>query len=321
MRLKAWLPLLLSMAATAAAQDKKNAQDGLTPTDVLHTLRVTADARLQASLGQGTLEIGPASEDVDLKEFSVLFQAAVGLGMNFEVEASLPVAFTSEFEVDAAAGTEFRVEEQGLGDLTLGVNYAILRDNGDDPQLLIGAFVVLPTGDDDPAEAEIVVNNVVQQAGDEGGIGDGAFSYGFQIGLSKRFSNLEPYFLFRYLVGGDSDVDNVETDHADVATLLVGLEIHAGDQATVDLRAVLSMNSGEVDKLANGTEETEEAHLSYGFQGRVYLSLGGQVALVAGVGIIAVEDHALIEESPAAFELSDTWVFGAEFGLQISFGK
>lgn len=319
MRVRTWLPVFLALSTPAFAQDGARAQDGLTPTDVLPVGRFTADARLVMAVGEGTLDSGPATIDGDIRQFLAVFEAALGLGMGFEVEAQLPVAFTSEISFDES-GIEFTEESRGLGDLSLGVNYAIIQQKGDEPQLIAGAFILLPVGDDDPSEPEITGAGPFNQPGEEGGIGDGAFGFGGQIGVSKRFGNIEPYFLFRYFVHGESEESDIETDHADVASIILGLEIHAGDQATIDLRAWVDIRSEEVEEDTNtGAESTEEEHASYGFQGRVYLSLGSQVAIVAGVGISAVEDHALDEQSQ--FELTDTWLFGAEFGLRIVFGK
>lgn len=318
MRFKSWLPVFLALSTSAFAQDGARAQDGLTPTDVLPVGRFTADARLIMSLGQGTLDLGPAELDGDIREFQVLFQAAAGLGLGFEVEAELPVAFTSELSFDDS-GSEVTFEEKGLGDLTLRANYAIIQEKGDEPQLMIGAFILLPVGDDDLTDPEVTGTGLFDQPGEEGGIGDGAFGFGGQVGLSKRFGQIEPYFLFRYFVHGESEVDDIETDHADVATLILGLELHAGDQATIDLRIWADIRSEEVEEDEFGSETTEEAYASYGFQGRVYLSIGSQVAIVAGVGIASVEDHAIDEESE--IDLTDTWLFSAEFGIRIVFGK
>ena len=314
------VPILLALSTSAFAQakDGERAQDGLTPTDILPAGRFTGGARLAFALGEGTLEAGPASEDAELRQFLIVFEAQAGLGLGFEVEAQLPVAFSADFEVDGD-GFELREEAKGLGDLGLALNYAVIRESKDDPQLFIGAFVILPTGDDDPGETELIVGNAVVTPGEEAGFGEGAFSFGFQAGVSKRMGNVEPYLLFRYLFAGTSDVDDVETDQADVGTLIFGLEIHAGEQVTVDLRAQLDFIGEEVDEDSTGAETTEEEHLGYGFQGRVYLSLGSQVALTAGAGITALEDHALDEESD--FELTDTWVFGAELGLRVVFGR
>ena len=313
-----YLPLFLAMTTSAIAQDGARAQDGLTPTDVLQAGRFTADARLVMSLGEGTLDAGPGSIDGDIRQFLAVFEAAAGLGMGFEIEAQLPVAFSSEISFEES-GVEFTEESKGLGDLTLGANFAVIEQKGDEPQLIIGAFVLLPVGDDDPSEPEITGAGIFDQPGEEGGIGDGALGFGGQIGISKRFGSVEPYFVFRYFVHGESDVDDIETDHADVASLILGMEIHGGDQVTVDLRVWADIRGEEVEEDDLGNESTEEQHASYGFQGRVFLSLGSQVAIVAGVGLSAVEDHAISEETD--FELTDTWVFGAEFGLHIVFGK
>lgn len=315
------LPILLAMSTSAFAQGKdgERAQDGLTPTDVLQMGRFTVDARLLMSIGSGTLEAGPGELEGEIRQFVAVFEAAAGLGAGFEIEAQLPIAFTSELSFDEG-GVEFSEESKGLGDLTLGLNYAIIQQTADEPQLIIGAFILLPVGDDDPSEPEITGTGLFDQPGEDGGIGDGAFGFGGQVGLSKRFGNVEPYFLFRYFVHGESEVDDIETDHADVASILLGLEIHAGDQATIDLRVWADIRSEEVEEdTLTSTESTEEAHASYGFRGRVYLSLGSQVAIVAGVGLSAVEDHSIDEDSQ--IDLTDTWLFDAEFGLRVVFGR
>jgi hypothetical protein len=311
-------PILLALSTSAFAQDGQRAQDGLTPTDVLPTGRFTADARLLLSFGEGTLDSGPASLDGDIRQFVAVFEAAAGLGMGFEIEAQLPVAFTSELSFEES-GVEYTEESRGLGDLSLGLNYALIQQAKDEPQLIVGAFILLPVGDDDPSEPEISGAGIFDQPGEEGGIGDGAFGFGGQIGVSKRFGQVEPYFVFRYFVHGESEQDDIETDHADVATLLFGLEVHAGDQITLDFRAQVDVVGEETDEDELGDETTEEEHLTYGARGRIYLSLGSQVAIVAGVGISAVQDHALNEESD--FDLTDTWLFDAEFGLRIVFGR
>ena len=317
--MRLYLPLFLALSTSAAvAQDGARAQDGLTPTDVLPMGRFTANARLAMSLGEGTLDSGPASLEGDIRNFFVIFEAAAGLGMGFEIEAQLPIAITSEVSFEES-GVEYTEESRGLGDLTLGANYAIIEQKGEEPQLIIGGFILIPVGNDDPSEPEITGAGIFDQPGEEGGIGDGAFGFGGQIGISKRFGSVEPYFVFRYFVHGESDQDDIETDHADVASLIFGMEIHGGDQVTIDLRVWADISGEEGDEDEFGNETTEEQHASYGFQGRVFLALGSQVAVVAGVGISAVEDHAISEE--AQFDLTDTWVFGAEFGLHIVFGK
>jgi hypothetical protein len=307
--------LVLSLAL---AQGDAKAQEGLTPTDILSMGRFTAAGYLGASIGQASLEANTFDEDGDIREFLLRLEVAVGLGAGFEVEASLPIALMSELEFDSG-GVEFKQESKGLGDLTLGLNYALIQETKDAPQLLIGAFVVLPTGDDEAGEPEIVVNNVVVQDGEDAGFGTGAFQYGFQVGLSKRAGQVEPYLLFRYLFGGTGDDGDVETEFANVGTLLLGMEIHAGDQLTIDIRGILEFRSDEVEEDEFNNETTEEAHVSYGLQGRLYASLGSQVALVLGLGAFSTQDHAINEESD--LDLTGVIIITAEVGLQISFGK
>jgi len=315
--------LVIALGSTAFAQgarDTERAQDGLTPTDVLPVGRFAADVRLAATLGQGTLDFAGVDQvDGDIRNFTLLLGVAAGLGGGFEIEALLPYAFTAELEIEEDDVT-FSEESKGVGDLALGANLRLTEDTGTSPNFMIGAFVVLPTGDDDPAEPEIDLPGVLfDSPGEEGGIGSGAFGYGFQAGLSKDFSGAEGYFLIRYLINGTSDVDDVETDNADILSFLLGVEIHAGDEVTIDLRAVVDFAGEEVAEADDGSEVTEEAYFSYGLEARLYASLGSNLAFVVGITGRALEDHAIAEE--ADFVLEDTFVYGAEIGLHLVLGR
>lgn len=313
--------LVLALTTTALAQgakDTERAQDGLTPTDVLPVGRFTADVRLAATLGQGTLSAGTASIDGDIQDFQLQLGVAAGLGGGFEIEAFLPYSFTAELQFEES-GVEFTEESKGIGDMILGANLQLVEDTADSPNFIIGAFVLLPTGDDDPAEPEISGTIFFDSPGEEGGIGSGAFGYIFQAGLSKDFSGAEGYFLVRYLIHGTSDVDDEETDNSDILSFLLGVEIHAGDEVTVDLRAAVQFIGEEVTEFDGGGETTEETYFSYGLEARLYASLGSNLAFVVGVMGSALEDHALSEE--ADFVLEDTFVYGAEVGLHIVLGR
>jgi len=146
--------LVLALASTAVAQgakDTERAQDGLTPTDVLPVGRFAADVRLAATLGQGSLDFAGAAEvDGDIRDFRLLLGVAAGLGGGFEIEAFLPYAFQVELEIEEDDAT-FSEESKGIGDLVLGANLRLVEDTATSPNFMVGAFVVLPTGDDDPA--------------------------------------------------------------------------------------------------------------------------------------------------------------------------
>ena len=311
------LSLFLALALTQEAQTW---QEGLTPTDVLSMGRVTVAARLSAEIGSGSLQNDAVNfdENGDISRFDLLLEGAVGIGMNFEIEATLPVTFVEKLEI-SSGGIDFKQESKGLGDLSLGLNWAALRDGKDSVQLMFGAFVLLPTGDDERGQPEASVNGVQTLVGEEGGMGTGAFQFGFQAGISKRLSVLEPYLLFRYLVGGHGDDGDIKTDFPDVATLIVGSEFHFGDALTIDGRLIVNLTSEEVREDDTGGETTTASYSQIALQGRVYLSLGPTVTLIAGVGAYNNSDHELIQE--ANLELNDVWVFTAELGLQIALGK
>lgn len=310
------LPVLLAFALTQG--EAQTWQEGLTPTDVLTAGRLTVQARLGAQIGEASLEAGGTfEEDGDIQAFNGFLHAAVGVGFNLEVEALLPFTFMEEIEVDSG-GVGFTQTNRGVGDLTLGLNWAALRDGPNAVQLIGGVFIVLPTGSDDRGEPEFS-SPLGTTDGEDGGVGDGAFQYGLQVGLSKRLGLLEPYALFRYQIGGKGEDDNIETDNPDIATLLLGTEIHLGDALTIDGRLFFERIGEEVDEDDTGSESTTEAYTRYGVQGRVYLSLGPQVTLIAGLGAYKDSDHALVEE--INLELTGVWLVTAEIGLQISLGR
>lgn len=323
--IRSMLPVALILAlGTAAWADEggKRAQDGLTPTDILPMGRFTADFALHMDLGTATLKAfsGALDESGDVKDFVAFLGVAVGVGMGVEIEAFLPYAFKSELKIDTA-NFDFENNAKGFGDLQIGANMTLIEETASSPHVMGGVFLIFPTGDDDPGQAKVTTPNpALNSSGRDGGIGEGAFEFGVQVGLSKRMENIEPYVLLRYKWGGSSDSHDVDTDHADIVTLLAGLEIHFGDAITIDARPFVEWHGKEIDKdSVTGAKDTEESHLQYGLQARLYAALGSSVALEFGVGIRSVEDHALSRE--ADINLESTFLYSVEVGIRIVLGR
>lgn len=209
--------LAVALAVAAAMPVWAENQNGLTPTDILGAGEITATAQLSAALGQGKLSHPVVDLDIDSTTFQVQLSAAVGLGLGFEVELGIPYQFSGITKGDGTwLGWDTRTEEKadGFGDLTLAVNYRILKEDAALPQWIAGAIVVMPSGNDKRGDTSWEVSGVTIQDGKRGGIGDGVWKYGLQTAVSKRFGLVEPYAGFRYIFGGDRKRNDVDEERA-----------------------------------------------------------------------------------------------------------
>jgi hypothetical protein len=294
---------VVSIASTAVAQD------GLTPTDILDGGRVSVTGRLQFTQGQGTLTDGTIDLDADISEFQLILEGAVGLGMGFEVEASLPYQFTGNLEIEGT-GIEQDFEEVGFGDLILSPVYRLLGDGKEGLQVIAGAMIVLPTGKKEPAELN----------GEEGGIGDGVWRFGALAGISMRAGFIEPYFTIEWLSGGKTEVQNnaIEVERPDLWTLTLGSEFHFGEKITFDLRTFVEIVGDETEEDSLGVEATEESHFQNAWQAQLYCTVGSGLTLIAGVGVSFLEDHTV--DNTANIDLEDTFFYSATVGIHIVLG-
>jgi hypothetical protein len=303
---------VVSIASTAVAQD------GLTPTDVLDGGHASVTGRLQFTQGQGTLTSGTIDLDADISEFQFILEGAVGLGMGFEVEASLPYQFTGDLEIDGA-GTTQEFEEIGFGDLLLSPVYRLLGDGKECLQVIAGAMIVLPTGKKEPAEPEGSIGPLPLN-GEEGGIGNGIWRFGALAGISMRAGLVEPYFTVSWLSGGTTDVqnDSIEVERPDLWTLTLGSEFHLGEQITFDLRTIVEVVGDEIEENSLGVETTEESHFQNGWQAQLSYTAGAGLTLIAGVGVSFLDDSTV--DDTANIDLEDTFFYSATVGIHIVLG-
>jgi hypothetical protein len=292
------------------------AQETLLPTDILEQREFTVTTELRYTVLEALL-VDPLSV-LDFKQTQLLadLRIGVGLGGGFEIEGSFPIAFRNRAKADEEDFLgDFEIESGGLGDLTVEGNHLL------SPQLMGGLVLVLPTGDDDLPVAEIRFDGDVIQEGEKGGIGEGVFKAGFQVGLSHEADDGQIYYgRIRYVLAlGTQEEDDFEIEHADVFTLTLGALLPLGENWDVDLRWNLAILGDEVAEADTGEEATEESHFSIDFESRFLVKVGRTSTLILGLGFGWIQDHEVAEEDDA--ELEDAWGWGLTLGLHVKWGE
>jgi hypothetical protein len=319
------LLVFLASASSAWAQAKKHKDadwNALTPTDVLEFGQLSATGTFQAALGSATFKNPSADLDIDLEEYRFQFNAAVGLGGAFEIEAAIPYVIKSLAEGDGTADigfgpqpTEIEIEEAQFGDLTLMLNHAAIKEGDASPQLIFGIVVVAPVGWGRAADAEFTVGGAQVSNGETGGIGEGIWRYGAGAAISKRLGPLEPYAGGQYVLGGDRDRNHITYERPDYGLIFAGAEIHGGAEYTIDLRGTVILQGGSAEEDEFGNRETEQHHKVYQAQAQIYMHLGGPFTLVLGGNATLVEDHET--ETQTMTEIQDTFQYGGFIGLHV----
>ena len=295
------------------------AQESLLPTHISgpHEITVTAELRYTSISGFLSDSLG----ELDYRETHVLadLRFGVGVGGGFEIEGSFPVDLQGRARADES-DLEIEIETGGLGDLTVEGNYLLRPATGSSPQIMAGLLLVLPTGDDDLALAEIRSAGSIVQEGEKGGIGDGVFKAGFQFGLSQRSEEGQVYYgQIRYVFPlGTQNGDDFEADHADVFSLTVGGLLPLGEKSSLELKWALGVLGDEVVDFETGGDATEEAHYSIAFESRFLFNMGRTSTLILGLGFAWIQDHELIEQDD--FELEDAFGWGLSIGLHFRLG-
>lgn len=307
---------ILGSASAALAQEKH----ALTPTDVLEFGQFSATGTFRMNAGTGTL--ADPTTDVDLDTESFLFQldAAVGLGMGFEVELSIPWQFKGSLEGDGTFGgssIELEQDVDGVGDLTLAAVYRMLKEDSLTPQWILGVVVVPPSSSAKQGQAGVILGGVQTQQEEDAAIGDGVWKYGFETGISKTMGLVEPYALVSYVFGGSRTRNGVRENRADVLSLVLGAEWHVTPAASIDTRAVFQHEGKDITE-DNLAKAAEEAHWNYGAQVGVYINLGGGFTLVAGGAVFLVEDHQTNDLT--MIDQNDAFFYQVVFGVHFFFG-
>lgn len=307
----------LSTASAAWAQDH-----ALTPTDVLEFGQVSGTVRLSLAEGRGDLANDPAVDmDVDLNQFRAILDAAVGLGMGFEVELSIPYEFKQTLEADGTIGVpnvKFEEEDSGFGDLTVQGVYRLVKETKGTPQWVLALILTAPTGNDKQGEADVTAPPPIGNTeGVEGGIGEGVWRYGFGSAVSMNLGGVEPYLGLSYVFGGERTRNGVDEERADVGSILVGAEFHVSPTATIDLRGTVTFKGDDITE-DNRLEKEEEAHVILGAQGALYAGIAPGVTLVLGGGVLRPEDHEI--DTTANLEFEGVFIYYLQIGLHIKLG-
>lgn len=315
----ATLAALLVSAEAALAQDH-----ALTPTDLLDFGQLSATARFQIAEGKTNLvdRTGTLDIDADTDTHRLLLDAAIGLGMGFELELSAPYQVKGVTDGDGELGVlsvDFEEEDDGFGDLQITANYRLLKESGTDPQWLFGLIIVAPTGNDKQGEGDLQTTppSIFDTVGEEGGIGQGVWRYGFGTAIGKKMGMIEPYLALSYVFGGERERNDVDEERADVGTVLLGSEFHVTPQATIDLRAYVLFVGEDITE-ENRREQKAEEHNAYGGSGALYISLGPVATLVVGAGVTVVEDFE--SDATAGLQLEDTFEYTLQLGLHLKLG-
>jgi hypothetical protein len=253
--------------------------------------------------------------DFDETHFLFDLQVSYGVSDRIEIEAFLPYEIDGQADGDDG-DFEFEARTVGLGDLTIGANYLILRPLDGAPQVTGGLVIVLPTGDSELGVAEIQSGGTVTQEGEEGGIGDGVLKVGFQAGIQAPLESGVVYAELRYVFPmGTDNGDDVEIDRADEFTATAGMMLPLGSSSNIDLRWTLAARGDEVADFDATGESTEESHLSFQFESRFYFKANRTTHLFGALGLGWIGDHAADEEDDA--EIKDVYGWGITFGLQV----
>jgi hypothetical protein len=317
MAIRAFTAMLFLAGASAAwAQD-----DALLPTHLIDGGQVFATGTLLYFGGQGDATIGPVGGDFKQSAFLLRLDGGIGLGAGFEVDASINYQFIGKTKSDFASGgntAEFETENVGFGDLVLNPRWAPIRDSATSPQLVVGAILVAPTGNDKSGTTGTTINGVETQQQEDGGNGDGIWRYGFEAGISKKLAVVEPYLVVNYVFADDRRKNGVEEEGADVLNISVGAFLHFSPATTLDLRATVTRNSKETSE-SGGAQDEEEEHNIYTLQAALLLKAGSGATFFITAGAAIVEDHEVSQLAAIDIEDDLTWFVGV--GLHLLFGK
>lgn len=312
--MRAMLPALVVLACASAAR----ADDALLPTHLIDGGQVYATETFRYLSGTGDAAVFGSPGDFKQTAYQLQLDAGVGLGMGFEIDASIIAQFNGTTHADfSAAAAEFDTKSRGFSDLALSGIYRLLKDDTAVPQFVVGAIVVAPVGNDKKGQARTRVGGVTIQDQAESGIGQGVWRYGAEAGISKNLVVIEPYLTTSYVFGGKRTENGVHEDRADVWTLTMGAEWALGPTLTLDTRAVFTRTG--VDKTENnGALAKEEAHFNYTGQVSLYVQVAPSATLTVGGGVTFPEDHEV--NDVVQLTIKDDYLWFVQVGLHILIG-
>jgi hypothetical protein len=309
------LPALILMACASAAWGD---DDALLPTHLIDGGQVFATGTLRYIGGKGDAEIFGVSGDFKQSLFQLQIEAGIGLGSGFEIDAAINYQFIGKIKSEfSAASTEFDTEEKGFSDLVLNPRFAILRDSKVSPQLVIGAIVVAPVGNDKDGQTGITVGGIETQQQEDGGIGGGVWRYGLEAGISKNLAVVEPYLVVNYVISDDRKKNGVEEEPGDVLSVTLGARWHLSDMAGLDTRLNF-VRTSKAKEESGGAQSEEEGHLDTTAQVSLYLKVGSSATLTIVGGVSLIEDHEL--NDLIQMEMKDNLNWFAGIGLHILIG-
>lgn len=306
--------LLVIGASVASAQE-----DALLPTHLIEAEQVFATGTLRYIGNQGDASIFGADGTFKGTTFQFGLAAGVGLGAGFEIDASIFMQFRDNTKADFNDFTELETTNKGFSDLLLEGRYRLLSDGQGLPQVIVGALVVAPVGNDKNGTPKFWVNGVPTGVPKEaGGIGEGVWQYGLEAGISKNLVFVEPYALTSYVFGGSRTHNGVHEDRADTWNLLLGAQWYLSSVTTIDTRVLISRDGIDTQEVG-GSQVKEEAHFVYTPAVSAYFHVGSQITLFASGGISFTENHQV--NDLVQFDVQNDHAFFFQVGLHILIGS
>lgn len=257
------------------------------------------------SIFLGTISIDDVSADI----FSFDVTGRYSFSNRLQVDVNVPYLYRkSAFSSGGAGGNSRGVSEatrstNGLGDISVGASYRLLRETSGQPDVVLSARAKIPTGRH-PFGVELV-----EVAGSEGNLkvprrlSTGSGVWGASIGLSA-LKTLDPMVVygsltyFRNFARGFSDIDEADGDQPGRARL--GSAIQFGAGVAFALNEKSSLNFSYTQRLVGKTRirradaewqnvAQSQANVSMLNIGATF-SLGSTTTLIANLGVGLTDD-------------------------------
>jgi hypothetical protein len=306
-------------APTAAVEDVTLQQQGITgrrfslEAGLTYSYFDNARINLNGFLALDSIFLGRISID-QLRAHIITadLTARYGLTDRLQFDVNVPYLYRySNFQSGGAGGaatslTEKSVKDHGLGDISVGASYRILKETPGRPDVVFTARVKAPTGKH-PFGVE-----VVEVEGSEGNLviptdlSTGSGVWGASLGVSA-LKTIDPLVVFgsatyfRNFKRKFDDIDEAEDKQPGTVKMGDAIQIGAGVAFALNERSSLSMSySQRFVNRARIRPAGEDEQIIVGSQANIGLvNLGGTFALTDRISIISTVGIGLTEDAPS----------------------
>lgn len=255
----------------------------------------------------GTISIDKATSDI----FTLDPTVSVGLSDNFIIDANVPYLFrASNFQSGGAGGAasglvEETVHGNGLGDISVGASYRLMKETAGRPDLVVNARVKFPTGRDPYGIEFVDVSNSQGNLQVPRQLSTGTGVYSASIGLSALktldpmivFGSMNYYHNFQRSFG---DVDEAPGDQPGNVNVGNAIQFGAGMAYALNDKSSISMSySQRIVQHSRIRRSGEAWQRIVGSQGNVALvNLGGTFSLADNLSLVTAVGIGLTDDSP-----------------------